>query len=72
MSVDARHTGSASGFNSAVARTGGLVVTALIAPVISATGPSLSGRFAVAAAIGSVLCMAAALSALLWIRTERS
>ena len=27
--VDARHTGSASGFNSAVARTGGLIATAL-------------------------------------------
>ena len=28
--VDARHTGSASGFNSAIARTGGLVATALL------------------------------------------
>jgi hypothetical protein len=30
--IDARHTGSASGFNSAVPRTGGLVATALPGP----------------------------------------
>jgi EmrB/QacA subfamily drug resistance transporter len=69
MSVDARHTGSASGFNSAVARSGGLVVTALIGSVISAKGPALISAFAVAAVIGAVLCLAAALSAFLWIRT---
>ena len=55
MSVDARHTGSASGFNSAVARTGGLVVTALIT------------AFAAATVAGAVLCVAAALSAFLLI-----
>jgi EmrB/QacA subfamily drug resistance transporter len=69
MSVDARHTGSASGFNSAVARTGGLVATALIGSVLSATGPALSGKFAIAAVVGAALCLAAALSALFWIRT---
>lgn len=70
MSVDARHTGSASGLNSAVARTGGLVVTALIGSVISATGPALASAFAVATVIGAALCLAAALSAFLWIRTK--
>jgi EmrB/QacA subfamily drug resistance transporter len=33
-SVDARHTGSASGLNSAVARTGGMVATALLGGVL--------------------------------------
>jgi EmrB/QacA subfamily drug resistance transporter len=67
MSVDARHTGSASGFNSAVARTGGLVVTALIGSVMAAKGPALTSAFAAATVAGAVLCVAAALSAFLLI-----
>jgi predicted MFS family arabinose efflux permease len=67
MSVDARHTGSASGFNSAVARTGGLVVTALIGSVMAAKGPALISAFAAATVAGAVLCVAAALSAFLLI-----
>ncbi|MEH2472258.1 DNA-binding phage protein [Nitrobacteraceae bacterium AZCC 2161] len=70
MSVDARHVGSASGFNSAVARTGGLVTTALIGSVISATGPSLATAFATATAVGAALCAAAALSAFLLIAAK--
>ena len=35
MSVDSHHTGAASGLNSAVARTGGLVATALIGAVLT-------------------------------------
>jgi EmrB/QacA subfamily drug resistance transporter len=70
MSVDARHVGSASGFNSAVARTGGLVATALIGSVISATGPLLATAFAMATAVGAALCAAAALSALLLIAAK--
>ncbi|MES2030090.1 MAG: MFS transporter [Pseudomonadota bacterium] len=67
MSVNARHTGSASGFNSAVARTGGLVVTALIGSVIAAKGPALISAFAAATIGGAALCIAAALSAFLLI-----
>jgi hypothetical protein len=67
MSVDARHTGSASGFNSAVARTGGLVVTALIGSVMAAKGLALISAFAAATVPGAVLCVAAALSAFLLI-----
>jgi EmrB/QacA subfamily drug resistance transporter len=67
MSVDTRHTGSASGFNSAVARTGGLVVTALIGSVMAAKGPALISAFATATMAGAVLCGAAALSAFLLI-----
>jgi predicted MFS family arabinose efflux permease len=63
MSVDSRHTGVASGLNSAVARTGGLVATALIGPVLASTGPALFSAFGIAAAIGAFICAAAALSA---------
>jgi EmrB/QacA subfamily drug resistance transporter len=63
MSVDANHVGSASGFNSAVARSGGLVATALIGAVLAATGPALAGAFGIAAMIGAALCLASALSA---------
>ncbi|MDB5655745.1 MAG: Drug resistance transporter EmrB/QacA subfamily [Tardiphaga sp.] len=63
MSVDARHVGSASGFNSAVARTGGLVATALIGAVMAANGPALAAAFGVAAVVGAALCLASALSA---------
>jgi EmrB/QacA subfamily drug resistance transporter len=62
MSVDGRHTGSASGFNSAVARTGGLVATALIGVVLAARGPALTHAFATAAMIGAGLCLASSLS----------
>jgi hypothetical protein len=55
MSVDSHHTGAASGLNSAVARTGGLVATALIGPVIASSGPALLSAFGVAAAIGAVI-----------------
>jgi predicted MFS family arabinose efflux permease len=64
MSVDSRHTGAASGLNSAVARTGGLVATALIGAVLTSTGPALLSAFGVAAMVGAGLCVAASLSAL--------
>jgi EmrB/QacA subfamily drug resistance transporter len=67
MSVDARHTGSASGFNSAVARTGGLIATALIGSVMIASGPALRTAFELAAIVGAATCVAASLSALFWI-----
>ncbi len=63
MSVDSRHVGAASGLNSAVARTGGLVATALIGGVMSATGPALASAFGVAAVVGAALCAGASLSA---------
>lgn len=65
MSVDSRHTGAASGLNSAVARTGGLVVTAIIGPVIASSGPALLSAFDIAAAAGALICVAAAASAAL-------
>jgi MFS family permease len=59
-SVDARHTGSASGFNSAAARTGGLIATALLGTVLAAQGPGLTAEFHAAAVVGALSCLAAA------------
>jgi hypothetical protein len=67
MSVDARHPGSASGFNSAVARTGGLVATALIGSVMIASGPALRTALDMAAIVDAATCVAASLSAFFWI-----
>jgi EmrB/QacA subfamily drug resistance transporter len=62
-SVDARHTGSASGLNSAVARGGGMVATALLGSVLAATGPELLSAFHAAMIVGAATCAAASLSA---------
>ena len=62
-SVAADHTGSAAGLNSAVARAGGLVATALIGPVLAATGGALVGSFHTAALCAAASCMAGALAA---------
>ena len=60
-SVDARHTGLASGLNSAVARSGGMVATALLGGVFAAKGDALFGAFhvaVIACAVASVLAAA--------------
>ena len=44
-SVEQRHVAMASGFNSAVARTGGLIATALLGAVLAQTGLELFGEF---------------------------
>jgi predicted MFS family arabinose efflux permease len=61
--VDQRHTGSASGFNSAIARTGGLIATALLGGVLGAEGNSLMTGFHAAALACALACAAAAASA---------
>lgn len=71
-SVDDRHTGVASGFNSAVARTGGLVATALLGGVLAASGTALIGGFRVAAAVCAVACLAASASAFLLLPRHRN
>ncbi len=43
-SVDPEHTGTASGFNSAVARIGGLIATALLGVVLSQARRSVDRR----------------------------
>jgi EmrB/QacA subfamily drug resistance transporter len=64
-SVDVAHTGSASGFNSAVSRTGGLITTALLGVVLGATGPQLIIGSHVAALAGAAMAAVASVSALL-------
>ena len=44
-SVEERHVAMASGFNSAVARTGGLIATALLGSVLASEGAELFGGF---------------------------
>ena len=61
--VDARHTGSASGFNSAIARTGGLIATALLGGVLGAKGPALIDGFHAAIIACAIACAAASAAA---------
>ena len=69
-SVDEKHTGTASGFNSAVARGGGLIATALGGAVLAMTGPGLIEAFHVAAVVAAVLAIAAGVAA--WATLEGS
>jgi len=64
-SVDERHTGTASGLNSAVSRSGGLIATALLGSVLGARGPALVAGFHHVALAAAAICAAASLSALL-------
>ncbi|MDB5363297.1 MAG: transporter [Rhodospirillales bacterium] len=63
-SVDRHHTGTASGFNSAIARTGGMIATALTGSVIALAGTDLVEAFRAAAWIGAALAGVSALAAL--------
>jgi len=61
-SVDEKHVAMASGFNSAVARTGGLIATALLGAVLAKKGAAMIAGFhdamlasAIAAAIASLV-----------------
>jgi EmrB/QacA subfamily drug resistance transporter len=70
-SVDSVHTGSASGLNSAVARTGGLVATALLGSVLAAEGARLLAAYHLAMGVGALMCGAASLSALTLLERKR-
>jgi len=67
-SVDDRHMGTASGFNSAIARTGGLIATALAGLVISREGADLLTAFRAAALAGAGLAFASGLISFLTLR----
>jgi hypothetical protein len=63
-SVEERHVAMASGFNSAVARTGGLIATALLGAVLASEGKQLFAGFhgamfvsAAVSAVGSVVAL---------------
>ena len=64
-SADPAHTGSASGFNSAIARTGGLIATALLGGVLASQGRSLIAAFHVAVITAAVVSLAAGACAML-------
>jgi MFS family permease len=70
VSVDQRHTGSASGLNSAVARIGGMVATALLGGVLGTSGPALVGGFHGAAIACAIASAGASASALFLIRAR--
>nr|WP_295659458.1 MFS transporter [Polymorphobacter sp.] len=70
-SVDAQHTGTASGFNSAVARTGGMVATALLGAALAAKGDALVAAFHMAAFVAAALALGAALAAFTLLEANR-
>ena len=63
-SVEERHVAMASGFNSAVARTGGLIATALLGSVLASQGKQLFAGFHVAMVVSGVIGAAGSLVAL--------
>ena len=69
-SVDSRHTGSASGLNSAVARIAGMVAVALLGGVLGKTGPALTQGFDAAMIACAIAALCGAASAFFLIRIE--
>ena len=67
-SVQPDHTGIASGLNSAVARTGGLVSTALLSFTLAAHGAALQRLFEVAMLCAAAAALAAAVCAFVWLK----
>ena len=61
--VDRHHTGTASGFNSMVSRSGGLIATALSGAVLVRTGTALVDSFHQAVWIGAAMAIAAGITA---------
>jgi EmrB/QacA subfamily drug resistance transporter len=63
-SVEEQHVAMASGFNSAVARLGGLIATALLGSVLGQEGAALFGSFHSAMFVSAAVAAAAAMVAL--------
>jgi hypothetical protein len=61
VSVDPKHTGMVSGFNSALSRAGGLFGVSLLGAVLAEKDEALLGPYSVAMIVGAVI---AALSGL--------
>jgi EmrB/QacA subfamily drug resistance transporter len=60
-----------TGFNSAVARTGGLIATALLGAVLAARGAHLLALYRMATIVGATAALASGLAALLWLGDAR-
>jgi EmrB/QacA subfamily drug resistance transporter len=71
-SVDRHFGGAASGLNSAIARTGGLIATAVLGTVLASQGDQLLASFHTAMGIAAIVCFGAAASAFSLLRPERS
>ena len=67
-SVQPDHTGIASGLNSAVARTGGLVSTALLSFIFAAQGAALQRLFEAAMLCAAAAALTAAVCAFVWLK----
>lgn len=63
-SVEERHVAMASGFNSAVARTGGLIATALLGAVLASDGAQLFAGFHMAMFVSAAVAALASVVAL--------
>ena len=68
--VGPQYTGVASGVNSAVARIGGLMATAMLGMVLSAHGPALVAAFHWAALAAALAAFAAGASGFIWLAGE--
>jgi hypothetical protein len=62
-SADPRHTGAASGLNSALARIGGLIATAVLGGVLASRGQALLSSFHGAMVVAAIACLIASLCA---------
>ena len=69
-SVDGRYTGSASGFNSAIARSAGMIATASLGSVFGATGAALVAGFHVTALACAIASVGAAAAAFALVRVD--
>ncbi len=67
-SVEEQHVAMASGFNSAVARTGGLIATALLGSVLGGGGRALFGPFHMAMMVSAAIAALASVVALTMLR----
>jgi len=70
--VEVRYTGVASGANNAIARTGGLLATALVGFVFASHGEALLRSFHITMAIGAIVCGGAALGAIVLLRSAHA
>ena len=70
-SVDPRHTGMVSGFNSALSRTGGLIATALLGAVLVAEGKALLHPFAIALVVSAAVAAAAGAASFVGLAVRR-
>lgn len=70
-SVDTEHVGAANGSNSALARTGGLLATALLGSILSQRGDALAGAVSWASWFAAGACLVAGLAALLLLERHR-